>query len=113
MPKLKLISVQCTTPDEIDKDEIYLKHEGNKIWPGDGLYHRVDTADVESIEVMLDVPDGWVEIELWDFDYLSLNDLLGSFKMKVDDTPGEYSTSMQLHEKRSTASYILRWEILE
>jgi len=112
MTWIRINSVQCTTPDEIDKDEMYLKKDGKKIWPSGGLYHRVDTGDEVQVDLALDVKDGWNEIELWDFDFISLNDKLGVFKFKVDAEPGKYSTSMTLLERNSTASYILFWEIL-
>ncbi len=98
-------------PDEIDKDEIYLKHNSNKIWPKGSFYHRVDTGDVAPVGVVLDVAEGWNEVELWDFDFLSRNDFLGTFRFKVDTTPGRYSNTMKLVEENSTASYVLDWEI--
>lgn len=113
MPKIKIVSVQCTTPDEIDKDEMYLKMNGEKIWPEGERYHRVDTGDVEEVDMELDVKEGWNEIEVWDYDFVSQNDLLGVFKFKVDNEVGEYSTSMTLLENNSTASYLMNWEILE
>lgn len=113
MIKIRINSVQCTTPDEIDKDEMYLKMGGKKIWPPGELYHRVDTGDVEQVDLIMDVPEGWNEIELWDYDFISLNDKLGVFKFKVDNTPGKYSTSMTLLERNSTASYLLFWEIFD
>ena len=113
MPKIRINSVQCTTPDEIDKDEMYLKMNGQKIWPEGERYHRVDTGDVEQVGLELEVNEGWHEMEVWDYDFVSLNDLLGVFRFKVDDTPGKYSTSMELLERNSTASYVLFWEILE
>ena len=113
MPKIRINSVQCTTPDEIDKDEMYLKKDGHKIWPEEERYHRVDTGDVEQVDLTLDVEEGWNEVEVWDYDFISLNDLLGVFKFKVDDTPGKYSTSMTLLERNSTASYMMFWEILD
>lgn len=113
MPRIKLNSIQCNVPDEIDKDEMYLKHDGKKIWPEGALYHRVDTGDVAEINLAFDVPEGWCEIELWDFDYMSRNDFLGKFRFKVDGEAGEYTNTMNLVEKGSTASYFLKWEILE
>ena len=112
MPKIRLNLVHCTLPDEIDKDEMYLKYDGKKIWPKGSIYYRVDTGDIAPIELTMEVEEGWTEIELWDFDYLSRNDFLGTFRFKVDDSPGAYSNSMKLVEKNSTASYILEWEIL-
>lgn len=113
MPKIRLKSVQCTTPDEIDKDEMYLKYEGKKIWPEDERYFRVDTGDVVEVNLEMMLPDGWTEIELWEFDFVTKNDFLGVFKFNLDNEVGEYDTSMTLLEKNSTASYKLFWEILK
>lgn len=112
MPTIKITSIECTTPDEIDKDEMYLKMGGEKIWPEGDRYHRVDTGDVVQLALELKVAEGWNEIEVWDYDYLSRNDLLGVFKFKVDTVQGQYATSMELLEKGSTASYLIKWEIL-
>ena len=100
MPKIKLNKVHCTLPYEIDKDEMYLKHGGKKIWPKGTIYYRMDTGDLAIVDLTMEVEDGWTEIELWDFDYLSLNDFLGTFRFKVDDDPGHYSNSMDLVEKK-------------
>jgi len=112
MPQIKLLTIQCTTPDEIDKDETYLKFKGEKIWPEESRYHQLDTGEKVDVNLILEAAEGWNTIELWDFDYMSLNDHLGDFKFKVDNQHGRYSTSMQLFEKDSTASYIMLWEIL-
>ncbi|MGL1887248.1 MAG: hypothetical protein OCD76_12110 [Reichenbachiella sp.] len=112
MPIIKITTVQCTVPDEIDKDEMYLKYQGKKIWPVGDLYFRMDTGDKVSVEMELDVNAGWNELELWDFDYMSLNDHLGTFRFNVDADKGEYTTSMDLLEKGSTASYFMFWEVI-
>ncbi len=111
--KIKLNRVHCKLPDEIDKDEMYLKYKGEKIWPKGSIYFRVDTGDVAPVNVTLELEEGWHEIELWDFDYLSRNDFLGIFKFLVDDQAGVYSNTMALVEKNSTAAYVLDWEILD
>lgn len=113
MTKILLKNIHCTLPDEIDMDEIYLKHKGEKVWPKRSIYFRVDTGHVAPVNLTLEVEKGWVEVELWDFDYLSRNDFLGIFRFKVDGKVGEYTNSMDLVEVNSTASYILDWEILE
>jgi len=112
MPKIRITAVQCTTPDEIDKDELYLKMNGEKIWPKGNIYHRVDTGDKVDVYLELEVEKGWNEVEVWDFDFVSKNDLLGVFKFNADAEIGSYSTSMTLLERNSTASYYLYWELL-
>lgn len=112
MPTIRIKSVQCTTPDEIDKDELFLKMNGKKIWPEGERYHRVDTGDKEEINLDFEVKEGWNEIEVWDYDFVSRNDLLGVFKFNVNESPGQYSTSMKLLERNSTASYYLYWEVI-
>lgn len=112
MPKIFIKTVQCIVPDEIDKDEMYLKYGGEKIWPEGTKYFQLDAGDKVDINLFLDVPEGWTEIELWDYDYLSRNDFLGKFRFEVDNEAGKYSTTMTLEEKGSAASYILMWEIL-
>lgn len=113
MPRIKLLTVQCMVPDEIDKDEMYLKYNGLKIWPKGDLYWRIDSGEKAEINVELDLPEGWVKIALWDFDFISPNDHLGDFDFEVSSAlPGKYSTSMHITEKDSTASYILSWEVL-
>ena len=112
MSKIKLSRIHCKLPDEIDKDEMYLKYQGDKIWPSGSIYYRVDTGDIVDVNLVMDVEEGRVEVELWDFDYLSRNDYLGKFKFKVDGEKGKFSNTMTLVEKNSTASYLLEWEIL-
>ncbi|XOV94663.1 MAG: hypothetical protein ACFHWX_08150 [Bacteroidota bacterium] len=114
MPTIQLNHLQCILNDEIDKDEVYLKYKGKKVWPHE-IYKSVDNEEKKEIGITIEHEniDKPLIIELWDFDYLSLNDHLGDFTMKVDNKPGgPYSTSMVLYEKNSTASYILTWEIL-
>ncbi|MBC6399674.1 MAG: hypothetical protein GDA51_11725 [Ekhidna sp.] len=113
MPKIRINSVQCITPDEADKDEVYLKKDGHKIWPPGELYRRLDTGDMEKVSLDLEIEKGWNEIEIWDFDFISPNDKLGVFKFRVDESPGKHSTTMTLLEKNSTANYVLYWEILD
>lgn len=111
MAKILINSVKCLIPDESDKDEMYLKIDGEKVWPKDGFYHRLDSDESVDVNLEFEVEEGWTEIELWDFDFISRNDLLGVFKFKVDQIRDKYSTSMTLLEEGSSASYILHWEI--
>lgn len=116
MAKINLTKLQCIVNDEIDEDEVYLKYNGKKIWPSEGIYKGIDVSETFDLGVEIDVADPQqpAVIELWDFDYLSANDFLGTFEITLgDDTYGKFTTSMKLKEKESTASYILHWEIVE
>lgn len=113
--QIKLLSIHCTLNDEVDKDEIFLKYEGKKIWPG-SPYKSINSG--EKIEIGKEFthdPSNDLIIELWDFDFLSKNDLLGTFLIKLDeeDLATTYFTTMKLAREGSTASYMLEWEIIK
>lgn len=112
MPKVLLKTVHCLVPDESDKDEMYLKYNGEKIWPKENKFNRLDAGEKVEINLEMEMSEGWQEVELWDYDYISRNDLLGKFRFKVDRQIGEFNTSMTLLENGSPASYVLDWEIL-
>lgn len=116
MAKILLTKLQCIVNDEIDEDEVYLKYNGEKIWPTHGLYTSIDNSETFELNVELSHTDRQkpLVIELWDFDYLSTNDFLGTFEMILgDDYEGSFSTSMKIKETGTTASYILFWKIIE
>lgn len=53
-----------------------------------------------------------IVIELWDFDWLSSNDLLGVFKLEVPGLIGTYATDMTLNlAETQKAKYTLEWEV--
>lgn len=115
MAKIRLTNLQCIVNDEIDEDEVFLKYNGEKVWPESSLYKSIDNSETFEVGIELEHPDPFqpIVIELWDFDYLSANDFLGTFEMTIgSDSSGSFSTSMKLKEKGSTASYILFWEIV-
>ena len=113
MAKIKLTSIKCNVPDEIDKDEMFLKYKGEKIWPTDSAFFRMDVDEKVDVNFEMEVPEGMVDIELWDFDYVSLNDHLGTFTIKVDGETGKFTASMKRNERETdSASYFLNWEII-
>lgn len=113
--QIKLLSLHCTLNDEVDKDEVFLKYEGKKIWPL-GPYKSINSGDKIKIEKeFTHIADHDMVIELWDFDFLSKNDLLGTFTVKLedDDRASTYFTTMKVARDGSTASYMLEWEIIK
>ena len=116
MAKIKLVRLHCNLNDEVDKDELYIKFNGKRIWPDMGIYKSVDSGEKVDIgtEIEQELPLE-LKLELWDFDYLSKNDLLGTFNMKIktDDFDDTYFTNMKLERTDSTASYMLEWRLLK
>ena len=52
--------------------------------------------------------------ELWDFDFTSRNDHLGTFHLELNQTPGHYGTILSNNmDVSEEADYMLNWEILE
>ena len=111
MPTIQLKTLICINPDETDKDEIYLKLKGKKIWPKDGNYKQTDTGEKTDINIEFEHEEGQLDLELWDFDYMSMNDKLGTFTMIIDHERGLTNTASMKPHKKTTASYILEWKI--
>lgn len=112
MPILKLSSITCMVPDESDKDELYLKLNGRKIWPKKSKYHRIDTDETVKINMRFRVTEGRIALEVWDYDLASKDDHLGTFFFAVKNKSGRYSELMTNNmEVSEHASYLLNWEI--
>lgn len=112
---IKVLALHCTLNDEVDKDEIFLKYEGKKLWPS-GPYKSVNSGEKKAVEKeFIHKADHDIVVELWDFDFLSKNDLLGTFTMHVEeeDRASTYFTTMKVAKEGSTASYMLEWEIVK
>lgn len=111
MRTIVLQSIKCRLNDETDKDEIYIKYRGEKIWP-ETSYVSIDNEQKLAIKFSFEHPDDIMELELWDHDYLSANDLLGTFIMDVTEPGGPYQTDMMRADAKSMASYTLHWEVV-
>ncbi len=114
---IHLKTIHCYGTDEIDGDELYLKFDGERIWPVTGHYIKLvtDTKVVIEINITDMNTDELVEIELWDYDLLSRNDLLGHFRFRLDDThhgPTYHTDLTKNIREGDRASYTLFWEVL-
>ena len=108
MPNLKLVSITCMQTDETDKDEIYLKIDEEKIWPIKGKFHAIDIDEEVSIDLQLSAPSGSNTIDLWEYDYIGSNEILGSFELEIGEK-GSFSEMMS--NLKGEASYILNYEV--
>ena len=110
MHTVKLKALYCHIPDESDLDEIYLKLNGNKIWPEKDKYKRLEFGETEVNLTINDVTKGDVlKIEIWDYDILSKDDHLGTFHLILDQFGGGFETEMR-KTSGTKASYSLGWE---
>lgn len=108
MPKLKLASITCMQTDESDKDEIYLKVNGKKVWPVKEKFYPIDTDEEATIQLGFNVSKASYSIELWEFDFIGRNELLGAFEVDIRE-PGSYSEMMS--NLKGEASYVLNYEV--
>lgn len=112
MPQIRILTIKCNVPDEVDMDEMYLKYEDEKFWPAEELYYRMDVDDLAVINHVLDVKPGWNNIELWDHDFVTANDHLGDFKINVEGE-GKFSASLEVNIRETeTASYYMEYMVL-
>ena len=110
MPVCKILSLICRIPDEANLDEIYLKLNGKKIWPESKKYKSVKMGKTDLNFILKDVNHGdKIEIELWDYDFLSPNDFLGTFTFYLDDPGGPFTTELSKKDSQ-VASYSLEWK---
>lgn len=113
MYTLALRFLHCYFVEEHISDDVYLKFNGKKIWP---KYAKCKPLTIDSmteldVEIVGLRKNEEIEIELWDWDLLSRNDMLGKFIIRVDEKPGMYSTDMEQNERETKkAKYALNWE---
>ena len=107
--KLRILNLKCYLPDESDGDEIYLKYNGNKIWPTDAKYVHIEGENTPvKVEFTIQKGDSML-IELWDYDLLSANDHLGDLTIQAD-AHGSYAIEFTKKGK-DQSKYALEWEI--
>ncbi|MGF1635550.1 MAG: hypothetical protein ACFCUU_00650 [Cyclobacteriaceae bacterium] len=109
-----LLNLYCYAVEESGFDDVFLKFNKKKIWPVDKcqIPVRESTITPLDVEIVSIEPGENIEVEVWDFDYLSPNDLLGTFHIKAD-AGGPYSTDMIQNTAETTkAKYTLEWEVI-
>ncbi len=108
----RLLGLYCYRQDEGDGDEVFLKFNKNKVWPTDSKYKKVKEGEykighkIEGID-----KDTTIDIELWDYDFLTPNDKLGTFTMLVNERGGPFKTDLKRAKGAEDAKYSLEWEV--
>lgn len=110
---LRLESLVAYRQTESDGDEIFLKYKEEKVAPAEGRYIKMEAGPVTlATEIELEDSDQWIELELWDYDHLSANDCLGTFKLLVDEISETFTAELVRHAE-SEARYALNWSVVE
>ncbi len=112
MEKLTLKSITCHQPSETDKDEIFIMYRGEKIWPTKAKFMKIDSNQTIDLDIVLERPTVWVEIELWEYDYLSKNDHLGDFVFKSQNYANDYTCELkEMDDFVGKVKYVLNYKI--
>lgn len=109
---LRLDSIVAYMQTEIDGDEIFIKHNGEKVAPREGKFIKMAK---EPAPLNVEIPvanDHWVELELWDYDTFSRNDSLGKFRLLADEVADGFTAELYT-AKGSEARYVLHWSVIE
>ncbi len=110
---VRLISLNCYATEESGYDDVYLMLNGEKIWPE---HKRQLPVRIGTTELNIDLnnlePNSKLDIEIWDYDVISANDLMGHFPIYVDEPGGPYTTDMIPDPvEAKVAKYNIEWEI--
>ncbi|MEO1049464.1 MAG: hypothetical protein AAFX87_02510 [Bacteroidota bacterium] len=108
---VKLLKLHCYLSTEEDLDEIFIKLNGQKVWPTNAKYQKAVQGET-MLDVSLEsVPIGeLLKLEVWDYDLLSSNDHLGNFVLSIDEG-GAFRSDMHRTTEGSEARYSLEWEV--
>lgn len=111
---LRLDSIVAYLQTEADGDEIFIKFKDEKVAPANAKFVRMKHQEPIALnaEIELTDSDHWVELELWDYDLLSPDDALGTFRFLVDEVGEDFSTEL-LRQNGSDARYVLNWSVEE
>lgn len=107
--KLRILSLKCYLPDELDGDEVYLKSDGKKVWPADAKYVVASEENTPvGLEFIINKGDV-ISYELWDYDNLSANDYLGKLIFRAD-AHGHFINDF-VKRGNDQSKYALEWEL--
>ena len=110
---LRLESIVAYLQTEGDGDEIFIKFKDEKIVPPDARFLKMSKEPVLlNVEVELAPDEKWVELELWDYDLLTPNDNLGTFKLLVEGAAENFTAELR-RDKDAEARYVLNWSVVE
>jgi len=71
--------------DESDGDEIFILMDGKKIWPTEKKFLTINDENTK-IDLVIEIEKGQsFNLELWDHDTLSANDLLGKLIIEANN----------------------------
>ena len=110
---LRLTRLHCYLVEEPGHDDVYLKYNGNKIWPPDKKQQPIEMDTVTELDVAIEglLDEQVIHIELWDWDLFSSDDLLGVFSLPISPG-GPFSTDMKINtHETDKAKYTLDWEV--
>lgn len=110
---IKILQLNCFITDEIGFDELYFIVKNEKIWPVNNAYKSVNPGSTDiNVNIYNLQPNTQLNLEVWDYDYLSSNDLLGIVPLFIDEPGGPYTTDMIPNkEETDKAKYSIIWEI--
>jgi len=95
--------------DESDADEVFIKHQGKKIWP-EGKYVKMKDSSVE-LHLEMKIEKGSSSVfEIWEYDLWTPNDLMGTVTITADSMGGPYTSDMVKNDK-GNSRYSVTWEI--
>jgi hypothetical protein len=110
MKKCIIDSLVLFLTSQSDGGELFIKFGGKKLWPKDGKFKSM-TSEIEKVDIeiaLTPTEQAWIEIELWDYNYILPSSKLGVFKFLVDGKGGPFVTELS-REVRRTCRYAISW----
>lgn len=80
-------------------DDLYIKVNGSKVWPS-GKYKDINSQQTKDVEYSLPL-NSQVTIQLWEYDTISSDDLLGYLTLGSDHQSGNFTYLVQNRDEGS------------